>query len=102
MLVILFRSKLTPEAGSDYSAKGEEMLAHAKTQPGFVDYKQYTSAEGERLTVVWWRDEETLELWRNDDEHRGAKKLGRARWYESYHIEVAKVFHEARFEKATS
>ena len=35
MLLILFRSKLTARAGDDYSAMGDEMLAHARTQPGF-------------------------------------------------------------------
>ena len=102
MLVILFRSKLTPEAGSDYLDKGEEILAHAKTQPGFVDYKQYLSADGERLTVVRWKDEATLEGWRIDPKHRTAKKLGRERWYADYHIEIAKIFHESRFERPVS
>ena len=100
MLVILFRSKLTPEAGADYQSMGEQMFEHARNQPGFVDYKEYTSEDGERLTVVRWRDEATLEQWRNDARHRAAKTLGRERWYERYHIEVAKVFHEAKFDRS--
>jgi heme-degrading monooxygenase HmoA len=99
VLVILFRSKLTAEAGSDYLDKAEEILAHAKTQPGFVDYKQYLSADGERLTVVRWKDEATLEGWRTDAKHRAAKKLGRERCYADYHIEIARVLHESRFER---
>jgi heme-degrading monooxygenase HmoA len=100
MLVILFRSKLTPEAGADYQSMGEQMFEHARLQPGFVDYKEYTGEDGERLTVVRWRDEDTLEQWRNDARHRAAKTLGRERWYEHYHIEVAKVFHEAKFDRS--
>ncbi|HSF16950.1 MAG TPA: antibiotic biosynthesis monooxygenase [Vicinamibacteria bacterium] len=101
MLIILFRSRLTEEAGEDYLARGEEMLAHAKTQPGFVDYKQYQSDDGERLTVVRWKDEETLEQWRIDAKHQTAKKRGRERWYRDYQLEIAKVFHESRFERPT-
>jgi heme-degrading monooxygenase HmoA len=100
MLVILFRSKLTPEAGADYQSMGEQMFEHARNQPGFVDYKEYTSEDGERLTVVRWEDEATLEQWRNDAKHRAAKTRGRERWYEHYHIEVAKVFHEAKFDRS--
>jgi heme-degrading monooxygenase HmoA len=99
MLVILFRSKLTAQAGNDYQSMGEQMLAHARTQPGFVDYKRYETEDGERLTVVWWKDEVSLEAWRNDAMHRTAKKLGRDKWYEDYHIEIAKVFHEASFDR---
>jgi heme-degrading monooxygenase HmoA len=99
MIVILFRSRLTPEAGEDYTGMGDAMLEHARTQPGFVDYKQYKTDDGERLTVVWWKDEQTLEQWRNDAKHRAAKSRGRERWYQDYHIEIARVFHEARFER---
>jgi heme-degrading monooxygenase HmoA len=99
MLVILFRSKLTPEAGADYQSMGEQMFEHARNQPGFVDYKEYTSDDGERLTVVRWQDEATLEQWRNDARHRAAKTRGREGWYERYHIEVAKVFQEAKFDR---
>jgi heme-degrading monooxygenase HmoA len=100
MLVILFRSKLSPEAGADYQSMGEEMFRHAQGQPGFVDYKEFASADGERLTVVRWQDEATLEQWRNDPKHRAAKMRGRERWYEQYHIEIAKVFHESRFDRS--
>ena len=100
MLVILFRSKLTPEAGADYQSMGAEMFQLAQNQPGFVDYKQYTSEDGERLTVVRFRDEATLEQWRNDPKHRAAKIRGRESWYEYYHIEIARVFHEAKFDRS--
>ena len=100
MLVILFRAKNTPEAGADYESMGAAMFDHAQNQPGFVDYKEYRAEDGEKLTVVRWKDEATLEQWRNDPKHRAAKKLGRERWYESYHIEVAKVFHEAKFDRS--
>jgi heme-degrading monooxygenase HmoA len=97
MLVILFRSTLTPEAGEDYGDMGDAMLEHARSQPGFVDYKQYHTDDRERLTVVWWKDEATLEQWRNDSRHVAAKKMGRDRWYQDYHIEIAKVVHEAHY-----
>jgi heme-degrading monooxygenase HmoA len=100
MLVILFRSKLTPEAGTDYQAMGDEMFRHAQGQPGFVDYKDYTNEDGERLTVVRWEDEKTLEQWRNDPKHRAAKSRGRERWYQHYHVEVAKVVHESKFDRS--
>ena len=76
------------------------MFQHAQNQPGFVDYKEYTSEDGERLTVVRWQDEKTLEQWRNDAMHRAAKMRGRELWCEHYHIEVAKVFHESKFDRS--
>ena len=100
MLVILFRSRLSEDAGEDYQVKAEEMLAYAKTQPGYIDFKQYTAEDGERLTVVKWNDRESLDAWRNDARHREAKKAGRDRWYASYDIEIAEVIDEHHFARA--
>jgi heme-degrading monooxygenase HmoA len=98
MLVILFRSKLTAAAADGYGEMAAEMDAHARTFDGFIDVKAYTAEDGERLTVVWWRDEESLAVWRNDVRHRVAQQTGRARWYEYYKMDVAQVVRQRNFE----
>ena len=59
--------------------------------------KQVTAADGERLTIVRWRDLESLQRWREDPRHRAAQERGRERWYEYYVSEVAEVVRESRF-----
>jgi heme-degrading monooxygenase HmoA len=100
MLVILFRSKLTAQAGDDYGRMATAMAAHARTFPGFVDVKSFTADDGERLTVVWWEDEETLKVWATDAKHRIAQQAGRDRWYEYYKMDVAQVLRESNFARA--
>ena len=102
MIVILFRSKLTSTAGSDYKETSDALEAYVRTRPGFIAAKSFTADDGERLTVVWWKDRETLEDWRTDMRHMAAKQTGRERWYEYYKMEVAEVFHESGFERAHS
>jgi heme-degrading monooxygenase HmoA len=97
MLVILFRSKLLPTAGEDYSQMAEQMEAHARTFDGFVDVKAYLAEDGERLTVVWWRDEESLAIWRNDARHRVVQNRGRERWYEYYKMDIATIVRQKDF-----
>jgi heme-degrading monooxygenase HmoA len=99
MIVVLFRSRLTPQAGEDYAAMDAEMSARIQENPGFVAVKSYRSEDGERLTVVWFRDEETLAQWRNLERHREAQNTGRAQWYEYYDMEVATVTRESHFRK---
>ncbi len=96
-LVILFRSKLTEQAGEDYQAMNAEMQTLVRQNPGFVDVKSYTAADGERLTVVWWRDEESLAEWRNLLRHREAQNTGRQKWYEYYEVEVATILRTRSF-----
>lgn len=100
MLVILFRSKLTATAGDDYGKMAQAMAAHARTFKGFVDMKAFKADDGERLTMVWWEDEETLRTWASDAKHRAAQNLGREKWYEYYKIEVAQIVRTNQFDRA--
>ena len=100
MLVIVFRSKLTGVAGDDYERMAAEMDAHARTFAGFVDVKSFTAEDGERLTLVWWEDEDTLQAWASDVRHRVAQATGRRQWYEYYKMDVAKVIRTSNFERA--
>jgi heme-degrading monooxygenase HmoA len=100
MLIVLFRSRLVPEPDG-YAEMAQEMEALAKTMPGFVDVKAYKAEDGERLTVVWWEDEETLRAWRTHARHLVAQQTGRERWYAYYDLEVAEVKRRKRFERTS-
>ncbi len=101
MMVVLFRSKLV-NAPDGYDAMAQEMEDLARTMPGFVDVKAFKAEDGERLTVVWWENEETLKGWRENVRHRVAQRLGRERWYEYYKIEVAEVVRQNAFTRDTA
>ena len=101
MLVVLFRSKLV-EAPDGYAEMAQEMLELAKTMPGFVDVKAFKADDGERLTLVWWQDEDTLRQWRTNSRHLVAQKTGRERWYEYYTLEVAEVKRTREFARPTA
>ena len=97
MVVVLFRSRLTAIAGDDYSQMAAEMLATAQGMPGFIDFKSFKADDGERISVIWWQDLETLAAWRNHPRHLVAQQAGRSKWYEYYKIEVAEVVRQAAF-----
>jgi len=97
--IILFRSRLTADAGTDYQAMNDEMETLVRQNPGFVDVKSYLAADGERLTVVWWKDDASLRQWREQERHRVAQRTGRQRWYEWYRMEVATVTRTSSFDR---
>ena len=102
MVLILFRSRLAPEAGDDYHAMAEEMVATAREMPGFVDYTFYAGENGERLSVVRWENLETMKAWREHPRHKIAQAAGRDRWYQSYDIEIAEVIRTSTFNRSGS
>ncbi|MFE5810543.1 MULTISPECIES: antibiotic biosynthesis monooxygenase family protein [unclassified Streptomyces] len=59
--------------------------------PGFLGYESARTPGGLGITVAYFRDHESLTVWREDLEHRAAMKQGRADWYESYTLHVATV-----------
>jgi heme-degrading monooxygenase HmoA len=101
MVVVLFRSKLVDPA-TGYSEMAVEMDQLARTMPGFVDVKSYTAEDGERLTIVWWQDEETLRGWREQARHRVAQRTGRDQWYQYYKLDVATVVRSKEFDRVAA
>ena len=97
MIIVLFRSKLTAAAGDDYAQMAQAMKAHALNFEGFIDIKAYTADDGERMTIVRWKDLETLKPWSEDMKHQAAKRLGREKWYQYYRIEIATLVDERSF-----
>lgn len=97
MIVAVFRSRLSAAAGADYSEMAVEMLARAKTMPGFVEFKSFRADDGEKVSLVYWEDEETLAAWRQDVRHREAQRQGREKWYDSYRIDIAQVIRTKTF-----
>jgi heme-degrading monooxygenase HmoA len=98
MIVVLFRSKLVEEP-EGYDEMAAEMESLARSMPGFIDVKSYRAEDGERLTIVWWENEETLRQWREHARHRVAQHAGRERWYAYYKMDVAEVVRKRDFEK---
>ena len=100
MMLILFRSKLTDIDPEGYAKMAAAMDAHAKTFDGYIDAKSFRADDGERLTVVWWRDEASLQVWASDAKHRVAQERGRERWYEYYKMDVAQIVRVSNFDRA--
>jgi heme-degrading monooxygenase HmoA len=100
MIAIIFRSRLTDTAAAEgYVEMAAEMLARAKEMPGFIDFKSFKADDGERLSLVYWKDHDTLKAWRNDLRHQLAQRLGREKWYTQYRIEVTEILRENSFER---
>lgn len=59
--------------------------------PGYLGMDYAQSPAGLAITVAYFRDTEALDRWRTDLEHHAAQRRGRAQWYRSYSLHVAKV-----------
>jgi len=99
MVVVLFRSMLTQEAGEDYRVMTRELTDRARSLPGFVDLQAFESHDGEHLLVVHWESAELLRAWSDDVRHAVAQRLGREKWYRYFRVEVAEVARSYAFDR---
>jgi heme-degrading monooxygenase HmoA len=102
MTVVVFRSRIRPDASGEFLDLAEQMLSLAKEMPGFVSYKVYTSPDGERVSIHEWESPEFLRAWREHPEHRRVQALGRERYYQEYTSYVCEAPRESRFEWSQS
>ncbi|MEU5578333.1 antibiotic biosynthesis monooxygenase [Streptomyces huasconensis] len=88
---VVFTAVRSDDDGVEYGETGERLDELVATVPGFLGMESAGTPGGLGITVGYFRDEEAIKAWQRDPEHRVAQRRGRAEWYESYVLHVAKV-----------
>ncbi len=94
--VVIFISKLTDNLAG-YAEALDRMSELVSKQPGYYGEDAIRTDEL-GISVIYWKDEESIKAWRENPEHRKVQKLGIDMWYESYFSRVAKVERDNKFE----
>lgn len=99
MVVVVFRSRLHPDAGAEYEQTAERMEQLARQQPGFVSFKSFAAADGERVAIAEFDSDDAAAAWGAHQEHRTAQKRGREKFYDEYRIQVCDTIREFAFHR---
>jgi heme-degrading monooxygenase HmoA len=97
MILAVFRSRVRPEAVSEYRALAEQLSEIAKGMPGYIAHKGFLAADGEQVTLNEFDTAENLRKWSKHPEHVKAKVLGRKAFYESYRVQLCTVERDDAF-----
>ncbi len=95
----VFTTIRTQEQGG-YPETAARMDELVRDVPGYLGMDHAQTPGGLGITVGYFRDAEALKQWRANEEHRAAQKRGRAEWYESYTLHIAKVERSHGFTRA--
>jgi len=77
----------------------EQMETLAKQQEGFIGIESAREEVG--ITVSYWKDLNSIKAWKENVDHLNAQELGKAKWYKSYTVRIAKVEWEYGFSTQT-
>jgi heme-degrading monooxygenase HmoA len=96
--ITVFRSRLRDDVpGRRYGTVAAELEAKAAAMPGFVEFKEFVAADGERLALVTFASAEAEAAWRDDAAHRAAQQEGRDAFYSEYDVAVCSVERRHRW-----
>ena len=93
---VIFTS-LRTQGDNGYAETAARMDELARRQPGYLGIDSARDDIG--ITVSYWRDLESVRLWKREMEHLQAQRRGRAEWYSQYTVRIARVEHEYDFSR---
>ena len=96
MMAVIF--EVTPAPGQ----RGTYLEAAAALKPllaqndGFISIERFESlsAPGKLLSLSFWRDEEAVARWRQQEAHRSTQAAGRDHVFADYRLRVAAVVRD--------
>jgi len=88
------QNKSVPTALDGYSTLAKEMEELAKQQNGYLGID---SSPG--ITISYWKSSDSMREWKEQVDHRAAQLLGKGRFYNDYHVHIAKVEREYALKK---
>ncbi|QGM47688.1 antibiotic biosynthesis monooxygenase family protein [Methylocystis heyeri] len=90
---VIFTSKRADLDGA-YEQMAAVLAEKVRSAPGCLGYESARGADGFGITVAYFADEASIAAWKADALHREAQRLGKTRWYEKYHVRIARVERE--------
>lgn len=89
-------TNLRTEVNEGYSETADLMVELSAQQPGFLGIESVRETLG--ITVSYWKDLESIKLWKAQVDHQVAQKRGRKEWYSAFKTRIAKVERDYGFE----
>ena len=86
---VIFTTVTIEKIDEEYEKTSKRMIELAKSQKGYLGIDSVRSGVG--ITVSYWRTLEDIKAWRDNLEHRRARKLGVEKWYKKYELRICKV-----------
>lgn len=96
---VVFRSELSGEDEEGYGNMAGKIFALAEKQPGYLGFDDLPHHEGSGLNVSYWKDEASIKAWKDLAEHRFAQAMGKEKWYQWFHLRIAKVERTYSFKR---
>jgi heme-degrading monooxygenase HmoA len=96
MIAVIFEVWPAEGRKDDYLAMAAALRADLETMDGFISVERFQSITDptKLLSISFWRDEDSLERWRNNRNHRSSQAAGRDGIFAEYRLRVGQVVRD--------
>ena len=96
MIAVIFEVWPNAARREDYFDHAASLKAELERIDGFISVERFASLvdEGKILSLSFWRDEQSVERWRTQIDHRSAQRAGRGGIFRDYRLRVASVLRD--------
>ncbi len=96
MIAVIFEVWPKAEGRSEYLDLAASLRPFLDGIDGFISIERFESLSepGKILSLSFWRDEQSVERWRQLQAHRAAQAKGRAHIFRDYHLRIAQVLRD--------
>ena len=96
MIAVIFESQPLPGKKEAYLNAATTLKEHLAKIEGFISIERFESLTqpGKLLALSFWRDEQAVENWRNQDNHRRVQDNSRRTIFHDYRLRVAHVVRD--------
>ena len=96
MMAVIFEVTLAPGQRGAYLDAAAALKPLLAQIDGFVSIERFESlsAPGKLLSLSFWRDEEAVARWRQQEAHRSTQATGRDHVFADYRLRVAAVVRD--------
>ncbi len=96
MIAVIFEVRIAPGRQQDYLDFAASLRAELEAVDGFLSVERFASLAdpNKLLSLSFWRDEQSVRLWRTASRHRAAQSAGRGGIFSDYRLRVAAVLRD--------
>jgi heme-degrading monooxygenase HmoA len=96
MIAVIFEVWPAQGRKDDYLAIAAALRSELEAIDGFMSVERFQSITdpGKLLSLSFWRDEDAVKVWRNQQHHRASQAKGRSGIFADYRLRVAAVVRD--------
>lgn len=96
MIAVIFEVILKANGKDRYLEIADDLKSYLSEVDGLISIERFQSIVNPSrvLSLSFWRDENSVKLWRNQLAHREAQREGKNKLFDDYRLRVASVFRD--------